>query len=121
MSAKLKRKKSVKGVFTMKMSRAEKNEVLLKTYTTEWCSLEIEKRTYYRQKGMENDLSSTTIQTLYIIQERIDFLVSQIVKKVDWFRRNDEDFDNEIACQVYDQYAEQLHRGITSLIDNSVL
>ena len=27
----------------MKMSRAEKNEVLLKTYTTEWCSLEIEK------------------------------------------------------------------------------
>lgn len=99
-----------------KMTRAEKQEVRLNNYTTEWCSLEKQKRDYYRQKYLEGDLSTTTIQTLYMMQDRIDYLVFQIVKKVDWFRRNDEDFDNEIACQVYDQYAEGLHRGLTSLM-----
>ena len=104
----------------MKMTRAEKNEALLNNLTTEWSSLEKEKGAYYRNKGLENDLSSTTIQTLYLMQERIDSLVIQIVKKVDWFHRNDEDFDNEVACQIYDLYAEQIHRGLTSLVINSM-
>ena len=99
-----------------KMTRAEKQEVRLNNYTTEWCSLEKQKRDYYRQKYLEKDLSTTTIQTLYMMQDRIDLLVFQIVKKVDWFIRNDEDFDNEVASMIYDQYASGLHRGLTSLM-----
>ena len=99
-----------------KMTRAEKQEVRLNKFTTEWSALEKEKRHYYRQKWLENDLESSTIQTLYMMQDRIDLLVFQIVKKVDWFIRNDEDFDNEVASMIYDKYASGLHRGLTSLM-----
>lgn len=99
-----------------KMTRAEKQEVRLNNYTSEWSSLEKEKRNYYREQWLANNLETGTIQTLYMMQDRIDYLVLQIVKKVDWFRRNDEDFDNEIAIQVYDKYASGLHRGLTSLM-----
>lgn len=99
-----------------KMTRAERYEVRLKNYTTEWCSLEKEKENYYRQMWLENDLGTHTIQTLYMMQERIDFLVFQIVKRVDWFMRSDEDFDNEVAHMIYDKYADGVHRGLTSLI-----
>ena len=99
-----------------KMTRAEKQEVRLNKFTTEWSALEKEKRHYYRKKWLENDLESSTIQTLYMMQDRIDYLVLQIVKKVDWFIRNGEYFDNEIAIQVYNQYASGLHRGLTCLL-----
>lgn len=99
-----------------KMTRAEKQEVRLNKYTAEWSALENEKRHYYRKKWLENDLESSTIQTLYLMQDRIDYLVLQIVKKVDWFIHNDEDFDNEVARIVYNQYASGLHRGLTCLL-----
>lgn len=84
--------------------------------TVEWCALENDKRRYYRTKYREDDLSTNTIQTLYLMQDRIDHLVFSIVKKVDWFIRSNEDFDNEVASMLYDRYADGLHRGITSLL-----
>lgn len=99
-----------------KMTRAEKQEVRLNRFVTEWCSLENEKRDFYRKKMLENDLETSTIQTLYMMQDRIDWLVFQIVKKVDWFIHNNEDFDNEVAHMIYDKYASGLHRGLTSLL-----
>ena len=99
-----------------KMSRAEKQEVRLRNYTSEWTSLENEKRSYYREQWLNGDLDTVTIQTLYLMQDRIDYLVLQIVKKVDWFIRNDEDFDNDVAHMIYDKYASGLHRGLTSLL-----
>ena len=99
-----------------KLSKVEERKVLLRVYTNEWSTLENEKRDYYRKKSIEGDLESTTIQTLYLMQDRIDHLVFQIVKFVDWFISKDEDFDNEVACQIYDKYSSGIHRGLTSLI-----
>ena len=98
------------------MNRVVKKVGQLNSLTTEWKSLENEKERYYRSHLRNNDIGSTTIQTLYLMQERIDSLVVRIVKTVDWFYRNDEDFDNEVATYLYNENSSSIHRGLSNLI-----
>ena len=83
--------------------------------TKEYCKLEEEKRQYYTQKLADGDLSSHTIQSLYLQQMVIDHHVKMIVKTVDWFYRNDAEFDNECATLVYNYYAPMMHNGLNCL------
>lgn len=95
--------------------RVTKNKEKLDNLCIEYCKLEEEKRQYYSKNYWEDDLSSHTIQTLFLMQIGIDQLVRKIVKSVDWFIRNDADHDNECATLVYNYYAPMLHRGLDCL------
>lgn len=100
----------------MTNKREMAKKVRLESLTTAYCLAENNKEKYFNDKCAEKDYSSTTIQTLYIMQEHIDHLVKEIVKTVDWFIRNDLDHNNEVATLVYNYFAPQIRRGLSNLI-----
>lgn len=97
------------------MSEREMKMIIrLGQYTTEYLALEREKEKYYRSHI--EDMSRTTIKTLYLMQARIDTLIKQIVQLVGRLNRNQIDFDNEVANLVFDYYAPAIRRGLSDLI-----
>ena len=105
----------------MKMTTTAKQEernarlvIRLGQYTTEYLALERDKEKYYRQHL--DDMSRTTIVTLYQKQAYIDSVIRRIVMLVDRLNRNEIEFDNECATLVYNYYAPSIKRGLTDLI-----
>lgn len=94
--------------------RALKMLVRLNQYTTEYLTLEKEKETYYKEHI--NDMSRTTIVTLYLMQAHIDTVIRQICILVGRLMRNDIEFDNECAVLVYNYYAPAIRRGLSDLL-----
>ena len=97
------------------MSEKElKAKIRLDGYTTEYLALEREKERYY--KAHIEDMSRTTIVTLYLMQERIDTVIKQIINTVDRLNRWGIDFDNEVATLVYNYYEPSIRRGLSDLL-----
>lgn len=96
--------------------RALKKLVHLDTLCTEWSSLEKIKERFYRQRLHHRDIGTGTIQTLYLMQVRIDYLVRQIVRDVEWFIHNDMNIDNEVAMNVFNTYGFSIRHGLSTLI-----
>lgn len=96
------------------LERELKVRVRLNQLTTEYLSLEQEKEKYYREHI--NDMSRTTITTLYLMQEYIDTVIRQIIIRVGQCMRNDWDIDNEVATLVYNYYEPQIRRGLGILL-----
>lgn len=94
--------------------RELKVKVRLGQLTTEYMSLEREKETYYREHI--NDMSRTTIVTLYLMQAHIDTVIKQICTRVGQCTINDWDIDNECATLVYNYYSPRIKRGLSDLI-----
>ena len=86
----------------------------LNQYTTEYLSLEMEKEKYYREHI--NDMSRTTIVTLYQMQAYIDSVIKRICMLVGRLIKDDIDFDNEVAKLVYDYYSPSIRRGLSDLL-----
>ena len=115
MSAKQVLKNKSEEVFIMTNEmRNLKLLIRLNQYTTEYLSLEREKEKYYREHS--NDMSRTTIVTLYQMQAYIDSVIKKICIMVDRLNRNQIDFDNEVATLVYNYYSPSIKRGISDLI-----
>ena len=95
--------------------RELREKVRLDSVVKEYLALEKEKEEFYANKLREKDLSRTTIQTLYLMQEYIDTVTKRIITIVDRMRRNDIDVDNEVAILVYDYYEPQIRRGLSDL------
>ena len=114
MSVKLKNKSE--EVFDMKSAEERKLEMLvrLNQYTTEYLSLEMEKEKYYREHS--NDMSRTTIVTLYQMQAYIDCVIKKICTLVGRLIKDEIDFDNECATLVYNYYAPSIKRGLSDLL-----
>ena len=100
------------------MTRSEERNVnlliRLNQYTTEYLSLEMEKEKYYREHI--NDMSRTTIVTLYQMQAYIDTVIKKICMLVDRINRLGLDYDNECATLVYNYYAPSIRRGLSDLL-----
>lgn len=88
--------------------------IRLGQYTTEYLSLEMEKEKYYREHI--NDMSRTTIVTLYQMQAYIDSVIRRIVILVGRLIKDDIDFDNEVATLVYNYYSPSIRRGLSDLL-----
>ena len=88
--------------------------IRLGQYTTEYLSLEMEKEKYYREHL--NDMSRTTIVTLYQMQAYIDSVIKRICILVGRLIREDIEFDNEVATLVYNYYAPSIRRGLSDLL-----
>ena len=100
---------------TTMTERELKDKVRLDSVVKEYLALEKEKEDYYKTKLEEKDLSRTTINTLYLMQEYIDTVTRKIITLVDRMKRNDMDIDNEVAILVYDYYEPQIRRGLSDL------
>ena len=98
----------------MNEMREMKLLVRLNQYTTEYLSLEMEKEKYYREHA--NDMSRTTIVTLYQMQAYIDTIIKKICMLVGRLIKDDIEFDNEVATLVYDYYNPSIKRGISDLL-----
>lgn len=98
----------------MKTERELKVRTRLNQLTTEYLSLEHEKEEYY--KGHVDDMSRTTIVTLYLMQAHIDTVIKQICTRVGQMTLNDWDIDNECATLVYNYYAPAIKRGWSDLL-----
>ena len=100
------------------MTKSEERNVnlliRLNQYTTEYLSLEMEKEKYYREHL--NDMSRTTIVTLYQMQAYIDTVIKKICMLVDRINRLGLDYDNECATLVYNYYAPSIRRGLSDLL-----
>lgn len=99
------------------MTKTEKEMNLLirlNQYTTEYLSLERDKETYYTEHI--NDMSRTTIVTLYMMQAYIDSVIKRICSLVERLNRNDIDYDNECATLVYNYYSPSIKRGLSDLL-----
>lgn len=106
-------------MFRSKMLRLQEEPELkmvirLNQYTTEYKALEKEKEEFY--KSHINDMSRTTIQTLYLQQQYIDSIIKRIVMLVDNLIANEIDFDNECATLVYNYYMPYIRRGFDILL-----
>lgn len=88
--------------------------IRLGQYTTEYLSLEMEKEKYYREHI--NDMSRTTIVTLYQMQAYIDSVIKRICILVGRLIREDIEFDNEVATLVYNYYSPSIRRGLSDLL-----
>lgn len=88
--------------------------IRLNQYTTEYLSLEMEKEKYYREHI--NDMSRTTIVTLYQMQAYIDCVIKKICSLVGRLMREQIDFDNECAMLVYNYYSPAIKRGLSDLL-----
>ena len=86
----------------------------LNQYTTEYLSLEMEKEKYYREHI--NDMSRTTIVTLYQMQAYIDSVIKRICMLVGRLIKDDIEFDNEVATLVYNYYSPSIRRGLSDLL-----
>lgn len=98
----------------MREERISTMLIRLGQYTTEYLSLEMEKEKYYREHI--NDMSRTTIVTLYQMQAYIDSVIKRICILVGRLIREDIDFDNEVATLVYNYYAPSIRRGLSDLL-----
>ena len=98
----------------MTEKKAMELQIRLGQYTTEYLSLEREKEEYYREHI--NDMSRTTIKTLYLQQAYIDTVIKKICKLVGRLHLADVDFDNEVATLVYNYYEPSIRRGLSDLI-----
>ena len=98
----------------MMTEREMKLILRLGEYTAEYLALEREKEIYYLEHT--KDMSRTTIVTLYLRQVYIDTLIKKIVRLVDRLRKDDVEFDNEVAILVYDYYAPAMKRGLSDLL-----
>ena len=98
----------------MTEKKAMELQIRLGQYTTEYLSLEREKEAYYREHI--NDMSRTTIKTLYLQQAYIDTVIKKICKLVGRLHLADVDFDNEVATLVYNYYEPSIRRGLSDLI-----
>ena len=96
------------------IEREMKMQIRLGQYTTEYLSLEMDKEKYYREHI--NDMSRTTIVTLYMMQAHIDTVIRQICGLVGRLMKDDVEFDNEVATLVYNYYAPSIRRGISDLL-----
>ena len=99
------------------MTKTEKEMNLLirlNQYTTEYLSLERDKERYYTEHI--NDMSRTTIVTLYQMQAYIDSVIKRICILVERLNRNDIDYDNECATLVYNYYSPSIKRGLSDLL-----
>ena len=99
------------------MTKTEKEMNLLirlNQYTTEYLSLERDKEMYYTEHI--NDMSRTTIVTLYLKQAYIDSVIKKICILVGRLNRNDIDYDNECATLVYNYYSPSIKRGLSDLL-----
>lgn len=98
------------------MSEERKMSMLIRLgqYTTEYLSLEMEKEKYYREHF--NDMSRTTIVTLYQMQAYIDSVIKRICTLVGRLIKDDIDYDNEVATLVYNYYAPSIRRGLSDLL-----
>lgn len=98
----------------MREERTTTMLIRLGQYTTEYLSLEMEKEKYYREHL--NDMSRTTIVTLYQMQVYIDSVIKRICILVGRLIRDDVEFDNEVATLVYNYYAPSIRRGLSDLL-----
>lgn len=98
------------------MNEMRKANLLIRLgqYTTEYLSLEMEKEKYYREHI--NDMSRTTIVTLYQMQAYIDSVIKRICILVGRLIREDIEFDNEVATLVYNYYSPSIRRGLSDLL-----
>ena len=95
--------------------RELREKVRLDSMVKEYLALEKEKEEYYLSKAESKDLSRTTIQTLYLMQEYLDTVTKKIINMVDRMRKEDIDVDNEVAILVYDYYEPQIRRGLSDI------
>lgn len=98
----------------MRNERELKMVVRLNQLTTEYKALEQDKEKFYKRHV--DDMSRTTIQTLYLMQVRIDQLIKSIVRLVEHLNNEDIDFENECAILVHDYYAPYIRRGLSDLL-----
>ena len=96
-------------------NREIKTMVKLNSITTEYLRLEKEKREYALEKAKSDTLDKTAVETLYLMQERLNTLTKQIVLLVDRCIDNDYDMDNERATVVYNYYKPLIRRGLFNL------
>ena len=97
------------------VERELREKVRLDSVVKEYLALEKEKEEYYLAKANSKDLSRTTIQTLYLMQEYLDTVTKKIITIVDRMRREDIEVENEVAILVYNYYEPQIRRGLSDL------
>ena len=96
-------------------NREIKTMVKLNSVVTEYLRLEEEKRQYALEKAKSDTLDKTAVETLYLMQERLNTLTKQIVLLVDRCIDNDYDMDNECATVIYNYYKPLIRRGLFNL------
>ena len=94
--------------------RSQRLLVRLNQYTTEYLSLEKEKEIYYKEHI--EDMSRTTIVTLYQMQVYIDCVIKKICNLVDRCITQGIDFNNECATLVHNYYSPSIKRGLSDLL-----
>ena len=100
----------------MTQERELKVRVRLDNFVSEYVALEKDKEEKIKSMFYDRDYSSGAVQTLYYLQDRIDYLIMRIISASDRLISNDLEIGNEIAVAVYNEHSSSMHRGISVLM-----